>query len=136
MKMKLEKDVQIKNKRATFEYTLMDRYECGMLLMGSEIKSIRQAKASIMEAYCFVHNEEVWVKNMNISEYKEASLNNHFPKRDRKLLLRKNEIEKIISKLTNYQFQVEILMKNAHLQWILERSILKRKIIKWLFHTT
>lgn len=104
MKMKLEKDVQIKNKRASFEFTLMDRYECGIQLMGSEIKSIRQGKASIVEAYCFVNNDEIWVKNMNISEYKEASLNNHFPKRDRKLLLRKNEIKKIISKLKNKGF--------------------------------
>jgi SsrA-binding protein len=104
MKMKLEKDVQIKNKRAAFEFTLMDRYECGIQLMGSEIKSIRQGKASIVEAYCYIHNEEVWIKNMNISEYKEASLNNHLPKRERKLLLRKNEIEKIISKLKNKGF--------------------------------
>ena len=99
MKMKLEKDVQIKNKRAAFEFILMDRYDCGLQLLGSEIKSIRQGKASIVEAYCFVHNNEVWIKNMNISEYKEASLNNHPPKRDRKLLLKKNEIEKIVSKL-------------------------------------
>ncbi|HRG58328.1 MAG TPA: SsrA-binding protein SmpB [Bacteroidia bacterium] len=104
MKMKLEKDVQIKNKRASFEFTLMDRYDCGLQLMGSEIKSIRQGKASITEAYCFVHNNEVWVKNMNISEYKEASLNNHAPKRERKLLLKKNEITKIISKLKNKGF--------------------------------
>lgn len=104
MKMKLEKDVQIKNKRASFEFTLMDRYDCGLQLMGSEIKSIRQGKASIAEAYCFVHNNEVWVKNMNISEYKEASLNNHAPKRERKLLLKKNEIAKIISKLKNKGF--------------------------------
>lgn len=104
MKMKLEKDVQIKNKRATFEFTLMDRYDCGLQLMGSEIKSIRQGKASITEAYCFVHNDEVWVKNMNISEYKEASLNNHAPKRERKLLLKKSEITKIISKLKNKGF--------------------------------
>jgi len=104
MKMKLEKDVQIKNKRASFEFTLMDRYECGIQLMGSEIKSIRQGKASIVEAYCFIHNDEIWVKNMNVSEYKEASLNNHLPKRERKLLLRKNEIEKIISKLKNKGF--------------------------------
>jgi SsrA-binding protein len=104
MKMKLDKDVQIKNKRASFEFILMDRYECGLQLMGSEIKSIRQGKASIIEAYCFVHNNEVWVKNMNISEYKEASLNNHAPKRERKLLLRKNEIEKIVSKLKNKGF--------------------------------
>jgi SsrA-binding protein len=102
--MKLDKDVQIKNKRASFEFILMDRYECGLQLMGSEIKSIRQGKASIIEAYCFVHNNEVWVKNMNISEYKEASLNNHAPKRERKLLLRKNEIEKIVSKLKNKGF--------------------------------
>ena len=104
MKMKLEKEVQIKNKRASFEYILMDRYVCGLQLLGSEIKSIRQGKASIVEAYCFIHDHEVWIKNMNISEYKEASLNNHPPKRDRKLLLRKNEIEKIISKLKNKGF--------------------------------
>lgn len=104
MKMKLEKDVQIKNKRATFEYTLMDRYECGLQLLGSEVKSIRLGKASIVEAYCFVHDNEVWVKNMNISEYKEASLNNHAPKRERKLLLKKSEIEKIVSKLKNKGF--------------------------------
>ena len=104
MKMKLDKDIQIKNKRASFEFILMDGFECGIQLMGSEIKSIRQGKASIVEAYCFVHNNEIWVKNMNISEYKEASLNNHAPKRERKLLLKRNEIDKIISKLKNKGF--------------------------------
>ena len=102
--MKPEREIQIKNKRASFEYALMDKFECGIILFGSEIKAIREGKASIAEAYCFVHNDEVWVKNMNISEYKEAGRNNHLPKRDRKLLLRSNEIEKIVSKLKNKGF--------------------------------
>ncbi len=104
MKMKLDNNIQIKNKKASFEYILMDRYDCGLQLQGSEIKSIRQGKASIAEAYCYIHDDEVWIKNMNISEYKEASLNNHVPKRDRKLLLKKSEISKIVSKLKNKGF--------------------------------
>jgi SsrA-binding protein len=100
----VKNDVLIKNKRASFEFSLMDKYEAGIQLYGTEIKAIRLGKASIVEAYCFVTNNEVWIKNMNISEYAEGGRNNHLPKRERKLLLHKNEINKIVSKLKNKGF--------------------------------
>ena len=89
----------INNKKARFEYEILESFTAGMVLMGPEIKSIRKGKASISEAYCFVSNGEVFVKNMNISPYDEASYTNHEPLRDRKLLLNEQEIKKIIKKL-------------------------------------
>jgi len=91
-------NVTIKNKKATFEYEFIDTYEAGMQLMGTEIKSIRDSKASIKEGYCVFKKGELYVKNIHISEYKEGSYNNHEPKRDRKLLLHKRELEKLSKK--------------------------------------
>jgi SsrA-binding protein len=91
-------NVTIKNKKATFEYEFIDTYEAGMQLMGTEIKSIRDSKASIKEGYCVFKKGELYVKNIHISEYKEGGYNNHEPKRDRKLLLHKRELEKLSKK--------------------------------------
>lgn len=91
--------IHIKNKKASFEFHLNDVYVAGIMLTGTEIKSIRASKASINEAYCFFQNENVWIKNMHIAEYDAGSYNNHEPKRDRKLLLNKKEIEKIEKEL-------------------------------------
>ncbi len=89
------KQLNIKNKRARFEYHLLDEYSAGIQLTGTEIKSIRNGKASILEAYCvFVHGE-VFIRNMHISEYENGSFYNHRPRADRKLLLNKSEIKKI-----------------------------------------
>jgi SsrA-binding protein len=89
----------IQNKKARFEYEILESFTAGMVLQGSEIKSIRKGKASINEAYCFIANSEMFVKNMHISPYEEASFTNHEPLRDRKLLLNIQEIRKIEKKL-------------------------------------
>lgn len=87
--------VNIRNKKASFEYELIDKYEAGIKLTGAEIKSIREGKASIKEAYCFFKSGELWIKNMHISPYEPASYNNESPTRDRKLLLNKGELVKL-----------------------------------------
>jgi SsrA-binding protein len=89
------KEVNIRNKKARFEYHLMDTYTAGMQLTGTEIKSIRKSKASILEAYCIFDRGEVWIRNMHITEYENGSFYNHKPRNDRKLLLNKAEIKKI-----------------------------------------
>ena len=89
------KDINIKNKRAEFDYLLMDKYTAGIVLTGTEIKSIRKGKASLVDTYCYVIQGEVWVKNMYIAQYEQGSYNNHMERRDRKLLLNRKEIRKI-----------------------------------------
>lgn len=89
------KNINIKNRRATFDYEIGDTYTAGMVLTGTEIKSIRAGKASLTDSYCMIDRGEVWVKGMNISEYFYGSYNNHAARRDRKLLLSKKEIAKI-----------------------------------------
>ena len=81
--------VNIKNKRATFDYELMDTYTAGIVLTGTEIKSIRLGKASLVDTFCYFAKGELWVKNMHIAEYFYGSYNNHTARRDRKLLLNK-----------------------------------------------
>ncbi|MCE3294419.1 MAG: SsrA-binding protein [Crocinitomicaceae bacterium] len=89
------KEVNIRNKRARFEYHLLETYTAGIQLGGTEIKSIRNSKASILEAYCIFDHGEVWIRNMHITEYENGSFYNHKPRADRKLLLNKKEINKI-----------------------------------------
>lgn len=93
--MKLSKDINIKNKRATFDYAISETFTAGIVLTGTEIKSIRMGKASLVDTFCFVANGEVWVKNMNISEYFYGTYNNHAVRRDRKLLLNRKEIRRL-----------------------------------------
>lgn len=83
----------LKNRRATFDYEILETFDAGMVLRGSEVKSLRDGQGSIAEAYARVHNGEVWLENMNIPAYKQASYNNHEPLRRRKLLLSKQEIK-------------------------------------------
>ncbi len=92
--MKL-KEVNIKNKRATFDYAITDTFTAGIVLTGTEIKSIRMGKAGLVDTFCYVNNGEVWVKNMYIAEYFYGTYNNHEARRDRKLLLNKKEIAKL-----------------------------------------
>lgn len=87
--------VQIKNKKASFEYFFMETFTAGIVLTGTEIKSIRMGKASLVDTFCFINNGEIWVKGMNISPYFYGSYNNHEAQRDRKLLLNKREIHKL-----------------------------------------
>lgn len=84
--------VQIKNKKAAFDYHFVDTYTAGIVLTGTEIKSIRMGKASLVDTFCYIHNDEMWVKGMNINPYFYGSYNNHEARRDRKLLLNKREI--------------------------------------------
>lgn len=87
--------VSIKNKKASFEYFFVETYTAGIVLTGTEIKSIRLGKASLVDTFCYINNHEVWVKGMNISPYFYGSFSNHEARRDRKLLLTKREIYKL-----------------------------------------
>ncbi|MFR9603048.1 MAG: SsrA-binding protein SmpB [Rikenellaceae bacterium] len=89
------KNINIRNRRATFDYEIIEEYVAGVVLVGTEIKSIRMGKASLTDSYCYVDNGELWVKGVNIAEYHWGSHNNHTPKRDRKLLLNRKELNKI-----------------------------------------
>ncbi|MBP5709883.1 MAG: SsrA-binding protein SmpB [Bacteroidales bacterium] len=91
--------IAIKNRKAEYEYYLLNTYSAGIVLSGTEIKSIRAGKANITDSYCSFENGELWVHNMHISEYSHGSYNNHEPKRDRKLLLTKKELKKLAAKL-------------------------------------
>ena len=86
------KEVTIKNRRATFDYEITDTYTAGIVLTGTEIKSIRLGKASLVDTFCYINRGEVWVKNMYIAEYFYGTYNNHTERRDRKLLLQRKEI--------------------------------------------
>ncbi len=89
------KEVNIKNRRATFDYAITDTYTAGIVLTGTEIKSIRMGKASLVDTFCYINNGEVWVKNMYIAEYFYGTYNNHAERRDRKLLLNRKEIREL-----------------------------------------
>lgn len=89
------KDVNIKNRRANFDYAITETFTAGIVLTGTEIKSLRNGKASLVDTFCFVVNDEVWVKNMYIAEYFYGTYNNHVARRDRKLLLTHKEIQRI-----------------------------------------
>lgn len=91
----ISKDINIKNKRATYDYAIGDTFTAGLVLTGTEIKSIRQGKASLADTFCYVDKGEVWVKNMYIAEYFYGTYNNHATRRDRKLLLNRKEIVKL-----------------------------------------
>ncbi|NDV66752.1 SsrA-binding protein [Bacteroides sp. 224] len=87
--------INIKNKRASFDYEFVETFTAGIVLTGTEIKSIRLGKASLVDTYCFFSKGELWVKNMHITEYFYGSYNNHTVRRDRKLLLSKKELKKL-----------------------------------------
>jgi len=88
-------EINIRNKKAWHDYEFLEHFTAGMQLTGTEIKSIRAGKASLVDAYCFFSENELWVKGMHISEYDFGNLNNHDPKRDRKLLLNRKELRKL-----------------------------------------
>ena len=91
----MNQDVYIKNKKAYFEYHILDKYTAGLQLLGTEIKSIRQGKANINDAFCTFLDEQLYVRNLHISEYSFGSFYNHEAKRDRVLLLHKKELKKL-----------------------------------------
>lgn len=92
-------NISIRNKKAFFEYEMIETFVAGIQLVGTEIKSIRSAKASLVDSYCQFYLGELYVKNMHISEYDFGNINNHVAKRDRKLLLQKRELDKLTKKL-------------------------------------
>ncbi|MGL4411300.1 MAG: SsrA-binding protein SmpB [Bacteroidales bacterium] len=96
--------INIKNKRASHDYSLTEQFVAGIVLTGTEIKSIRLGKASLVDTYCIFENDELWVKGMHIAEYFYGSYNNHVARRDRKLLLNKKELDKLrrLTKETGY----------------------------------
>jgi len=96
---KAPEKVSIKNRRASFEYAILDEYTAGLVLTGTEIKSIRHNKASIAEAYCTFVGDVLVIRNMHVEEYSHSSYFNHEPKRDRRLLLNKTELNKLQGKL-------------------------------------
>lgn len=89
------KEINIRNKRATYDYAISDTFTAGIVLTGTEIKSIRLGKAGLVDSFCYIANGEVWIKNMNIAEYFYGTYNNHDSRRDRKLLLNRKEIDKL-----------------------------------------
>jgi len=91
-------DINIRNKKASFEYHILEDFTAGIKLLGTEIKSIREGKANISDAFCTFINGELYVRNLHISEYSHGSFYNHEAKRDRKLLLTKKEIKKLVIK--------------------------------------
>jgi SsrA-binding protein len=101
-----QSEINIKNKRATFEFEILDTYVAGVILHGSEIKSIREGRANMSDAYCVFREGELWIKNLNINEYKQATMWQHEPLRIRKLLLNKKELEKLLAKVKERGFTI------------------------------
>ena len=99
--MAIQKKIQIKNKKARFEYEILDKYVAGIVLRGTEIKAIREGKASIAESFCEFSNGELFVVNMTIQEYSHGSHYAHNPKQERKLLLNRSELKKLEKEVKN-----------------------------------
>ena len=120
----------IKNKKAYFEFSILEKYTAGIKLHGSEVKSIRNGKVSITEAYCFIANNEVFIKGMHISEHKEGGKhNNHQPIRDRKLLLTKKEIIKfLLMKVQKEKNGLKSKQKYSHHKFIKMINLIYLKI--------
>jgi len=92
-----EKNITV-NRKAQHEYFIIQTYEAGIVLVGTEVKSLREGKVNLVDSYATIKNGEVWLISAHISEYRQGNINNHNPTRDRKLLLNKNEIRKLIGK--------------------------------------
>lgn len=104
--MKFKNKVDIINKKAKFEYLFITTIEAGIKLQGTEIKSIREGKVNMSDAYCVIKSGELYVNNLYISEYKYGTYNNHEPKRPRKLLVKKNEIKKLHAKVKEQGYTI------------------------------
>jgi SsrA-binding protein len=91
--------MEIKNRQAYFEYFFDDKYVAGIVLTGTEVKSLREGKANFNDSYCIFHKGELWIKSFHISEYSHGTVNNHDPIRERKLLLSKRELKKLQTKI-------------------------------------
>ncbi len=100
------KNFLIKNKKANFNYDISDKYIAGMVLKGTEIKSLKESKVNFSNSYCLIIDDQIYLKGMNISEYLYGNINNHDPDRDRKLLLNKNEIKQIKKKVSEKKLSI------------------------------
>lgn len=96
----------IRNRSAYHEYYIEDKYDAGMVLMGTEVKSIREGKVSFVDSFCFFQSGELWVRNLHIAEYRFGTTNNHIAVHDRKLLLNKKELRKLESKLKDKGYTI------------------------------
>lgn len=104
--MAIQKNVRIKNRKARFEYEIIDTYIAGIVLKGTEIKAIREGKASIAESFCEFANNELYVINMTVQEYSHSKNFTHSPKSERKLLLNRNELKKLHKEVKNSGFTI------------------------------
>jgi len=91
----MSNEIVVKNKKATFQFDIVEKFTAGIVLKGTEIKSIRMGRASFVDSYCFFIGDELWVKGLHIAEYAWGTYNNHDPKQDRKLLLTRKELTKL-----------------------------------------
>ena len=98
--------INIRNRKASFNYELVEKFIAGIVLAGTEIKSLRQGKANLADAYCYFRDDELWVKGMHIAEYSFGSYNNHDPVRERKLLLTRRELNKLRKKSQEKGFTI------------------------------
>lgn len=140
-----EKNITV-NRKAQHEYFIMQRFEAGIVLVGSEVKSARQSKVSLVDSYAVVENGEIWLYNTNIAVYDQASINNHDPVRKRKLLLNRNEIRKLIKGtlekgntliplrmyFKNGKVKVEIALATGKKKYDKREDIAKREITREL----
>jgi SsrA-binding protein len=140
-----EKNITV-NRKAQHEYFIMQRFEAGIALVGSEVKSARQSKVSLVDSYAVVENGEIWLYNTNIAVYDKASINNHDPVRKRKLLLNRNEIRKLIKGTSekgntliplrmyfkNGKVKVEIALATGKKKYDKREDIAKREITREL----
>jgi SsrA-binding protein len=97
---------EIKNRSAFHDYFIEDKYVAGLVLAGTEVKSLREGRASFNDAYCFFHKGELWIKSLHISEYHFGTINNHIAVRERKLLLNKKELRKLEAKLKEKGYSI------------------------------
>jgi SsrA-binding protein len=102
----MSQSLEIKNRKAYFDYHIDEKYVAGIKLTGTEIKSIRNGKASVTESFCYFNSYELFVKNMHIAEYEKGGYTNHEPRRDRKLLLQKKELLKLFRKVKEKGFTI------------------------------
>ncbi|WEK33975.1 MAG: SsrA-binding protein SmpB [Candidatus Pseudobacter hemicellulosilyticus] len=98
--------MEIRNKSAYFDYFIEDKYDAGLVLAGTEVKSLREGRASFNDAYCFFHRGELWIKSLHINQYSHGTANNHIPTQERKLLLHKKELRKLEAKLKEKGFSI------------------------------
>ena len=109
---------EIKNRQAYFEYFIEDKYDAGMVLLGTEVKSIREGKVSFNDSFCMFFKDELWIRGMYIAEYKLGTVNNHIAVHDRKLLLTKRELRKLQTKMKDVGYTIiplRIFFNDKHL---------------------